>query len=75
MKALVYQGPGKMALQDQPVPQTHTVNTSDGKAVEKVKQLTAGRGVDTAIEAVGIPATFGLCQEIVAAGGTIANIA
>jgi alcohol dehydrogenase len=53
---------------------THTVNSADGKAVEKVKQLTGGRGVDTAIEAVGIPATFGLCQEIVAAGGTIANI-
>jgi alcohol dehydrogenase len=53
---------------------THTVNSSDGKAVEKVKQLTEGRGVDTAIEGVGIPATFGLCQEIVAAGGTIANI-
>lgn len=53
---------------------THTVNSSDGKAAEKVKQLTAGRGVDTAIEAVGIPATFGLCQELVAAGGTIANI-
>ncbi|MEO6966129.1 MAG: zinc-dependent alcohol dehydrogenase family protein [Acidobacteriaceae bacterium] len=53
---------------------THTVNSSDGKAAEAIQQLTAGRGVDTAIEAVGIPATFGLCQEIVAAGGTIANI-
>ncbi len=53
---------------------THTVNSSDGKAVAKVKELTAGRGVDTAIEAVGIPATFGLCEELVAAGGTIANI-
>lgn len=53
---------------------TQTVNSSDGKVVEKVKQLTSGRGVDTAIEAVGVPATFELCQEIVAAGGTIANI-
>jgi alcohol dehydrogenase len=53
---------------------THTVNSSDGKAVAKVKQLTAGRGVDTAIEAVGIPDTFGLCEQLVAAGGTIANI-
>ena len=33
-------------------------------------KMTAGRGVDTAIEAVGIPATFELCQEIVAPGGT-----
>ncbi len=37
-------------------------------------KLTGGRGVDTAIEAVGIPATFELCEEIVAPGGTIANI-
>ena len=37
-------------------------------------KLTGDRGVDTAIEAVGIPATFELCEEIVAPGGTIANI-
>jgi alcohol dehydrogenase len=53
---------------------TQTVNSGDGKAVETVKALTGGRGVDTAIEAVGIPATFELCQDIVAPGGTIANI-
>ncbi|MEO8298959.1 MAG: zinc-dependent alcohol dehydrogenase family protein [Burkholderiales bacterium] len=53
---------------------TATVNSSDGHAAEQVMKLTNGRGVDTAIEAVGIAATFELCQEIVAAGGTIANI-
>jgi alcohol dehydrogenase len=47
--------------------------TSTG-AVEKVMQLTGNRGVDVAIEAVGIPATFDLCQDIVAAGGHIANV-
>jgi alcohol dehydrogenase len=36
--------------------------------------LTDGRGVDTAIEAVGLPATFELCQAIIAPGGHIANI-
>ena len=36
--------------------------------------MTGGRGVDTAIEAVGIPATFELCEKIVAPGGIIANI-
>jgi alcohol dehydrogenase len=36
--------------------------------------LTGGRGVDTAIEAVGIPTTFELCQKIVAPGAIIANI-
>jgi alcohol dehydrogenase len=37
-------------------------------------KMTAGRGVDTAIEAVGIPATFELCEQIIASGGTIANV-
>jgi alcohol dehydrogenase len=53
---------------------THAINSADGKAAEAVKELTGGRGVDTSIEAVGIPATFSLCQEVVAAGGVIANI-
>ncbi|OYU77462.1 MAG: alcohol dehydrogenase [Alphaproteobacteria bacterium PA3] len=53
---------------------THTVNSTDGKAPEAVMSLTGGAGVDTAIEAVGIPATFELCQQLIAAGGTIANI-
>jgi alcohol dehydrogenase len=39
-----------------------------------VKALTGGRGVDTAIEAVGVPETFLLCQDLVGPGGVIANI-
>ena len=53
---------------------TAIVNSGDGKAADAVMKLTAGLGVDTAIEAVGVPATFELCQQIVAAGGTLANI-
>lgn len=53
---------------------THTVNSADGKAAETVKALTEGRGVDAAIEAVGVPATFLLCQDLVAPGGVIANV-
>jgi alcohol dehydrogenase len=53
---------------------TAAVNSSDGNAVETVMKMTGGRGVDTAIEAVGIPATFELCENIVAPGATIANI-
>jgi alcohol dehydrogenase len=53
---------------------TDVVNSSDGKAAQAVMALTQQLGVDTAIEAVGVPATFELCQQIVAAGGTIANI-
>ena len=37
-------------------------------------EITGGRGVDTVIEAVGVPRTFELCQEIVAVGGVIANL-
>jgi alcohol dehydrogenase len=53
---------------------TATINSTDGKALESVMKMTGMRGVDTAIEAVGIPVTFELCQKLVAAGGTIANI-
>ena len=53
---------------------TRTINSADGKAAETVKSLTGGRGVDTAIEAVGIPATFLLCEDVIAPGGVIANI-
>src|SRR5689334_21572570 len=40
----------------------------------EIMRLTDGAGVDCAVEAVGVPATFELCQQIVAAGGTIANV-
>ena len=51
------------------------VNSTDGQAMQKIMKLTPDeRGVDTAIEAVGVPATFELCQQIIAPGGTIANI-
>jgi alcohol dehydrogenase len=53
---------------------TQVVNSGDGKAVEKVLALTGGRGVDVAVEAVGVPATFDICQDVVAAGGHLANV-
>ena len=53
---------------------TAAVNSADGKAVETVMKMTGAQGVDTAIEAVGIPTTFELCEKLVAPGGTIANI-
>jgi alcohol dehydrogenase len=39
-----------------------------------IKDLTFGKGCDTVIEAVGIPETFHLCQDLVAPGGIIANV-
>jgi alcohol dehydrogenase len=53
---------------------TQTINSTDGKAADTVMTMTGKRGVDTAIEAVGIPVTFELCQDIIAPGGVIANI-
>jgi alcohol dehydrogenase len=53
---------------------TTLINSSDGHAAHQVMELTEGAGVDVAIEAVGLPATFAICQEIVAAGGRIANV-
>src|ERR1700733_10246026 len=37
---------------------TNLVNSADGKAAQHVMELTEGAGVDVAIEAVGLPATF-----------------
>lgn len=53
---------------------THTIDNSKEDAAAKVKELTNGAGCDVVIEAVGYPATFELCQELVGFGGRIANI-
>ena len=53
---------------------TQVINNGRENAIDKINALTNKRGVDTAIEAVGIPATFELCQLIIGAGGTIANV-
>jgi alcohol dehydrogenase len=53
---------------------TATINAADGNPADAVMKMTGGRGVDTAIEAVGVPASFITCEDIVAPGGTIANV-
>ena len=53
---------------------TTLINSSDGRAVERVLELTGGQGVDVAVEAVGVPATFDICQSILAPGGRLANV-
>jgi alcohol dehydrogenase len=53
---------------------TQVINSTKENALDKVMLLTQNKGVDTAIEAVGIAATFELCEAIVTAGGHIANI-
>jgi alcohol dehydrogenase len=53
-----------------------TINNSSGDraAIEKVMKLTGGLGADVAIEAVGVPATFELCTDLVRPGGRVANV-
>jgi alcohol dehydrogenase len=53
---------------------TQVILNDLGNAAEKIMTLTDNRGVDVAIEAVGIPASFDVCQAIVGAGGHIANV-
>lgn len=53
---------------------TETVVSSGVSTVDKVMELTGGRGVDVSIEAVGVPETFEICESIVAPGGHIASI-
>jgi alcohol dehydrogenase len=53
---------------------TSLINSTDGSAVAQIMALTGGVGVDVAIEAVGIPPTFDICQAILAPGGRLANI-
>ncbi|ANF58698.1 zinc-dependent alcohol dehydrogenase family protein [Halotalea alkalilenta] len=52
---------------------TDVIDVSQGNALETLLTLSGG-GVDVAIEAVGIPATFDLCQQAIVPGGRIANV-
>ena len=53
---------------------TTSINSTDGNAAAKIMEMTKNRGVDVAIEAVGVRASFDICQSIVTAGGHLANI-
>jgi alcohol dehydrogenase len=53
---------------------TNLINSAKGDAADQIMKFTGGAGVDVAIEAVGLPATFLICEAIVAAGGRIANV-
>ena len=54
-----------------------TINSGDkdsNAVIKTVQDLTDGKGCDTVIEAVGIPATFELGQRLLAPGGVLANV-
>jgi alcohol dehydrogenase len=54
---------------------TRVVKVGSGDTVAQLKAMSSdGLGVDTAIEAVGIPTTFDTCINSIRPGGTMANI-
>ncbi|MBB4619149.1 zinc-dependent alcohol dehydrogenase family protein [Sphingobium sp. WW5] len=65
--------PSRLALARQ-FGATDTIQVGAEDAVARVLEMTGSLGVDVAIEAVGVPATFDICQKIVSAGGNIANV-
>jgi alcohol dehydrogenase len=52
---------------------THTINSAEEDAAKRIMSETRD-GVDVSIEAVGIPDTFDICQNIVRPGGHLANV-
>lgn len=52
---------------------TEVINSSRQDAVKELMASTKD-GVDVAVECVGIPATFDLCQKVLRPGGHLANV-
>ena len=50
------------------------IAVSPDEAKEAVMAATDGLGADVAIEAVGVPATFEMCADLVRPGGRVANV-
>jgi alcohol dehydrogenase len=63
----------RLALAKQ-VGATHCINSGAADWKEQVFALTDGYGVDVAVEAVGVPATFDMCTNLVRPGGNVANV-
>jgi len=52
----------------------HVINSAKVDALEAIRQLTDGEGVNVAIEAVGLPATYRLAVEAVCFAGRVTYI-
>ncbi|XP_004503868.1 uncharacterized protein [Cicer arietinum] len=48
---------------------THTINSAKEDPIEKILEITGGKGVDVAVEALGRPQTFAQCTQSVKDGG------
>jgi len=53
---------------------TTIINANSTAFINNILDLTNQKGVDVAIEAVGTPEAFDICQSIIGPGGHIANI-
>jgi alcohol dehydrogenase len=52
----------------------HVIDASQVDPVEAIMQLTDGRGVDVAIEALGTQSTFEACLRVLRPGGTLSSL-
>jgi threonine dehydrogenase-like Zn-dependent dehydrogenase len=52
----------------------HVIDGSKVDAAEEIMRLTAGRGVDVAIEALGTQQTFEACLRVLRPGGTLSSL-
>ena len=50
------------------------VDVNDGNPVDRIMELTDGRGVDVAIEALGLQQTFQNCLHVLRPGGTLSSL-
>ncbi|UVM58354.1 NAD(P)-dependent alcohol dehydrogenase [Pseudomonas sp. B21-012] len=53
---------------------THVVDFNQGDVVQQIMQLTDGRGVDVAIEALGTQSTFESALRVLRPGGTLSSL-
>lgn len=53
---------------------THIINSAKENIKARIKEITGKEGVNVAIEAVGIPATFDICQSILLPDAYLANV-
>lgn len=54
---------------------THTINATEGNVAERISQISKGRGVDSAIEAVGKPEAMESAFASIAYGGGVCVLA
>ncbi len=52
----------------------HVIDSSTLDPVDEIMRLTAGRGVDVAIEALGTQSTFESCLRVLRPGGTLSSL-